>query len=60
VLAVQPARHDRRDEELRAVRVLARVGHGQQAGAGVLELEVLVLELLAVDGLTAGAYGGAR
>ena len=49
VLAVQPARHDGRDKELRAVGVLAGIGHGQQAWAGVLELEVLVLELLAVD-----------
>ena len=29
--------------------------HGQGAGAGVLELEVLVSELLAVDGFAAGA-----
>ena len=55
VLAVQPARHDGGDEKLRAVGVLAGVGHGQETWAGVFELEVLVLELLAVDGLAAGA-----
>jgi hypothetical protein len=37
------------------VRVGAGVGHGEDTGAGVLELEVLVLELLAVDGLATGA-----
>jgi len=55
VLSVQPAGNDSGDEELRAVCVGAGVGHGEQAGLGVLELEVLVLELLAVDGLAAGA-----
>ena len=37
------------DEELRAVGVLSSVGHGQLALLGVLELEVLVGELVAVD-----------
>lgn len=55
VLAVQPRGLDGGDEELGAVRVLARVGHGQQTGASVLQLKVLVLELLAVDRLAAHA-----
>jgi hypothetical protein len=37
------------DKELRAVGVLASVGHGQETLLGVLELEVLIGELLAVD-----------
>lgn len=37
------------DEELGAVGVLAGVGHGQETLLGVLELEVLIGELLAVD-----------
>jgi hypothetical protein len=37
------------DEELGTVGVLASVGHGEETLLGVLELEVLVLELLAVD-----------
>lgn len=41
--------NDSGDEELRAVGVLSGVGHGQHAGLGVLELEVLVGELLTVD-----------
>lgn len=36
------------------LRVGASVGHGQQTGAVVLQLEVLIGELLTVDGLTAG------
>lgn len=37
------------------LRVRAGVGHGQQEGAVVLELEVLVGELLAVNGAATGA-----
>ena len=37
------------------LRVGAGVGHGQQTGLSVLLLEVLISELLAVDGLATGA-----
>jgi len=53
VTAVQPRRLGRRDEELAAVGVLARVCHAELSRLRVLELEVLVGELLAVDGLPA-------
>lgn len=36
------------------LRVGAGVGHRQQTGAVVLQLEVLIGELLTVDGLTTG------
>ncbi len=49
MLAVKPIAGHSGDEELAAVRVLAGVGHGQQAGLGVLAGEVLVVELVAVD-----------
>lgn len=39
------------------LRVWAGVGHGQKSGLGVLSGEVLVGELLAVDGLATGALG---
>lgn len=55
VLAVQPGRRDRAQEELASVGVLASVGHGKHARPGVLELEVLVIKLIAIDGLAAGA-----
>ena len=45
-------------EELAAIGVLAGVGHGQQTLLGVLELEVLVGELVAVDALAAAAVAG--
>lgn len=48
VFAIQPRSPLRTDEELRAVGAGASVGHGEDAGAGVLEGEVLVLELGAV------------
>lgn len=37
------------DEELGSVGVATGVGHGQETLLGVLELEVLIGELLAVD-----------
>lgn len=55
VLAVQPRRLHGGQEELAAVGVWSSVGHGQDAWAGVLELEVLVLELVAVDRLATSA-----
>ena len=45
----------RRDEELRAVSTRASVSHREQEGLRVLEGEVLVSELRAVDGLAASA-----
>ena len=45
---------------LGAIRARAGVGHREHAGARVAELEVLVGELLAVDGLAARACACAR
>merc|ERR1711887_157938 len=55
VLAVQPGGFGRAEEELASVGVGAGVGHGEDAGSGVLLDEILVGELVAVDGLAAGA-----
>lgn len=55
VAIVQPRRLHGRDEELRSVGVGTGVRHRQSAGLQVLEGEVLVLELGAVDRLAAGA-----
>merc|ERR1719345_265328 len=55
VLAVEEVRLGRTDEELAAVGVGARVGHRQRAGRAVADVEVLVLELTAVDALAAHA-----
>ena len=53
--AIEPGGDDGRDEELRAVGVGAGVGHAEHEWLLVLELEVLVRELLAVDGFAARA-----
>jgi hypothetical protein len=55
VFAVQPRGLGGADEELGAVGVGSGVGHGQDSGSGVLQLEVLVGELGSVDGLASGA-----
>jgi len=55
VLAVQPGGLGSADEELAAVGSGSGVGHGHDSGSGVLEGEVLVLELVSVDGLAAGS-----
>ena len=55
VLAVEPGGLHGAEEELGAVGVGARVGHGEDAGSGVGEGEVLVGEGPAVDGPTARA-----
>mmetsp|Transcript_88547 Transcript_88547/g.234201 ORF Transcript_88547/g.234201 Transcript_88547/m.234201 type:complete len:216 (-) Transcript_88547:29-676(-) len=60
VLAVEPGGLHRAEEELRSVRVGARVRHGEDAGARVLEREVLVRELAAIDGLTARAVASSE
>jgi len=43
------------DEELRSVGSRTGVGHGEETGLVVLVVEVLVSELLSVDGLAASA-----
>ena len=55
MFAVEVGRLIERDEELRAVGVGARVGHGELVGLGVLDREALVLELRPVDRLTSSA-----
>lgn len=52
--SLQPRGLDGSDEELRTVRVGSGVSHRQQSRLGVLELEVFILELVAVDGLSTG------
>ena len=48
VLPVQPTSLLRTDEELGAIRVRTRVGHGDNTRPGVRQLEVLVLKVLSV------------
>lgn len=55
MLAIEPGGDDGGDEELGAVGVGTAVGHGEEAGLGVTEVEVLISKLVAVDGLAASA-----
>jgi len=55
VLAVQPRSLGSAEEELASVGVGAGVGHGQNSRPGVLLDEVFIGELVAVNGLAAGA-----
>jgi len=43
------------DEELRSIGILSCIGHTEKTNLGVLELEVLIWELLAIDGLSTSA-----
>lgn len=54
VLAIEPGGLDSADEELGSVGVGTSVGHGEDTGTSVLEGEVLISELLTVNGLTTG------
>lgn len=49
MLAIQPRRVSRADEELRAVGVGAGIGHGQGTEATMLETEIFIGELLTID-----------
>ena len=60
MLAIQPGGLDGAQEELGTVGVGAGVGHGEDTGASVLEGEVLISELLTVDGLTTGAVAASE
>lgn len=51
---IQPASLHGCDEELRTVGVWASIRHRHAAGPGVLQSEVLILELVAVDRLASG------
>ena len=55
VTIVQPRGLDRSNEELGSVGVGSSVGHRHDAGSGVLQDEVLILELVSVDGLASGS-----
>lgn len=60
VLSIEMRGLNEGDEELRAVGVLASVGHGEEAWHVVLILEVLVVEFHAVDGLAASAVASSE
>ena len=55
VLAIEPVAGDEGHEELGAVGVGTGIGHGQVTSLGVLDGEVLIVELVAVDGLATSA-----
>lgn len=55
VTVIQPGGLHGGDEELGSVGVRAGVGHRHDSGAGVSQDEVLILELVAIDGLATGA-----
>jgi len=55
VLAIQPGCLGSANKELGSVGVGSSIGHAQDSRSGVLQLEVLVFELVAVDGLAPGS-----
>jgi len=55
VLAVEPGSHNSGDKKLGSVGVGPSICHGEEEWGGMLELEVLILELLAPNRATTGA-----
>ena len=55
MVPVKPVSRSECDEELGSIGVGARVGHGQLSALRVLDLQVLVGELCAIDRDTTGA-----
>lgn len=55
VLAIEPRSISSAQKELRAISVRSGVGHGENSWASVLEPEVLIRELVAIDGLSTRA-----
>lgn len=55
MLSVEPWASNSGDEELGPVGVWTSISHGEQTWGSVLELEVLVSELLSVDGFSTSA-----
>lgn len=48
------------DEELRSIGVRASIRHRKDSGASVLQLEVLIGELLSIDGFTSGSVSSSE
>jgi len=55
VLSIEPLGLDCAEEELRSVGVGSAVGHGQDSGTVMFQLEVFVTELLTEDTLATGS-----
>jgi len=55
VAAIEPVGFDSADKELGAIGILASVSHGEDTGASVAELEVLILEAVTIDRLATSA-----
>lgn len=55
IFKVLPCSLDSADEELASVGVGSSVGHGKNSWTSVLEMEVLILEFVSVDGLSSSS-----
>ena len=51
MLSIKPLGLGSAEEELASIGVGASIGHGENSSSSVLQGEVLILELVAVDGL---------
>lgn len=60
MLTIQPAGDDGGDEELATVGVGTSIGHGQETGSIVSELEVLIGKLGTIDGLATGSVSSGK
>merc|ERR1712038_1237232 len=55
MLSIKPLGLSSAEEELASIGVGASIGHGENSRSSVLQSEVLILELVSVDGLATGS-----
>ena len=55
MLSVQPGAWDESEEKLRSIGVWSSVSHGKETWLGVLDVEVFILELSSIDGLSSSS-----
>jgi len=60
VFSIQPLSLSGAEEKLGSVGVGSSVGHGKNSRSGVFQGEVLILELVAIDGLSSGAISSSE
>ena len=60
MLSIEPVARDESHEELGSISVGSSIGHGHISSFSMLDGEVLIVELVAIDGLTSSTVAGSE